>query len=144
MKEMKLANKFDNLKNNIYIKTMNEELAKSLSVLSTKLGTSIEHLWEVLKFQAKATAIQHIIVFTILIVALTIGVKKIWPLFKADDDSNGYISRSEEFDKKFIKVILIAICVIFGIVAFEGIFDNIVYIINPDYYALQKVIKIVK
>ena len=121
---------------------MNEELAKSLTVLSTKLGTSIEHLWEVLRFQAKATAIQHIIVFTILIVALTIGVKKIWPLFKADDDSNGYISRSEEFN--VIKLLIIAVCVIFGCIAFDGIFDGIVYIINPDYYALQQVIKIMK
>ena len=119
---------------------MNEELAKSLTVLSTKLGTSIEHLWEVLRFQAKATAIQHIIIFTILIVALTIGVKKVWPLFKADDDSNGYISRSEEFDKK----VIIAVCVIFGCIAFDGIFDGFVYIINPDYYALQQVIKIMK
>jgi len=121
---------------------MNEELAKSLTVLSTKLGTSIEHLWEVLRFQAKATAIQNIIIFTILIVALTIGVKKVWPLFKADDDSNGYISRSEEFD--MIKLLIIAVCVIFGCIAFDGIFDGIVYIINPDYYALQQVIKIMK
>jgi len=123
---------------------MNDELAKSLTLLSTKLGTSIEHLWEVLRFQAKVTAIQNITIFTILIVALTIGVKKVWPLFKADTDTDGFFTRSEEFDKKVIKVLIIAICVIFGTMAFDGIFDSIVYIINPDYYALQQLIKIAK
>jgi len=123
---------------------MNDELAKSLTLLSTKLGTSIEHLWEVLRFQAKATAIQNITIFTILIVALTIGVKKVWPLLKADTDTDGFFPRSEEFDKKVIKVLIIAICIIFGTIAFDGILDSIVYIINPDYYALQQVIKIVK
>lgn len=123
---------------------MNDELAKSLTLLSTKLGTSIEHLWEVLRFQAKVTAIQHITIFTILIVALTIGVKKVWPLFKADTDTDGFFTQSEEFDKKVIKVLIIAICVIFGTMAFDGIFDSIVYIINPDYYALQQLIKIAK
>jgi hypothetical protein len=125
---------------------MNDELAKSLTLLSTKLGTSIEHLWEVLRFQAKVTAIQHITIFTILIVALTIGVKKVWPLFKddTDTDTDGFFTRSEEFDKKVIKVLIIAICVIFGTMAFDGIFDSIVYIINPDYYALEQLIKIAK
>lgn len=121
---------------------MNDELAKSLTVLSTKLGTSIEHLWVVLKFQAKVTAIEHLIVFTILIVAAIVALKKGWPLLKADPDNTSW--GSDEFDKKMTKGVIVAACVIFGCVFLDGVFDAIVYLINPDYYALQQVIKIVK
>lgn len=108
---------------------MNERTEKIIRDLSEKLGTTTEHLWNVLIRQAPITATIELITSILLIIAGIIG----W----------NYLSKLKlnEFDKApmyTIAVILISFCIIFILCSLPM---QIAGLLNPEYWALKQIIK---
>jgi hypothetical protein len=117
-----------------------EEMSKLLSQLADKLGTTTEYLWGVLIKQAPIDAITTL--FQMLLVLLFgIGLWKVhrW-LSKSEDDSD--CSRYEEYEELAIAPMVIAtiVFVILSIVCFFCITDVVNGFLNPEYWALDKIL----
>jgi K+-transporting ATPase A subunit len=114
------------------------EVAKTLQVLATQLGTTVEHLWGVLLRQAPITGvvsiIQYIIVFVCCYYAFK-GTKYI----KTEID-NG--SRDETW--WCLPIITWVILGVFLAATFFSIDDTVACFINPEYWALEHVLYKIK
>jgi hypothetical protein len=107
---------------------MNEETAKLLETLATKLGTTSEYLWSVLLKQAPIDA--TISLFQTAVVFF-IG----YLLYK----KRGIVNR--EYDERL--PIFVAVAIVWSILSFITIMcigDIINGYLNPEYWALERIL----
>ncbi len=110
-----------------------EKMATVLQALADKLGVTVEHLWGVLVRQAHNALIEQIGWYIVALVALVVLI--------------GFMRLSYEKTKKdegwWIGVIVPAFLVAFilaGVMSSIG--ATLALINNPEYYALQKVLRV--
>src|ERR1017187_7037314 len=111
------------------MKEISEELLKRLDVLAQKMGTTIDHLWQVLVRQAYIEA--YLAIFWIIISAVIITVSCRYILKSVEMDEEDPISAG----RVTISITLGVLAVILFIVACCNVF-SIGYLFNPEYYAL--------
>lgn len=121
---------------------MNKELLEALKILSTKLGTTAEHLWAVTIRQAKISALQDIILSISLIVLTIILYYIATKLIKKDRKHGDFIEYSP------ITIITIAIAVSVFVVTliacFVSVADILTALLNPEYWALSNICALLK
>ena len=122
---------------------MNEETLKLVEQLAYKLGTTTEYLWSVLIRQAPIEAIINIF-YTLAIIISGIGLYKLHRYFTKEDDLNE--SKYYQYEKALVTPMIIGclIWVIIAVICFFSIGDIIVGFINPEYWALNKILQAAK
>jgi len=118
---------------------MNDELQKQLATLAAKLGTSVEHLWNVLIRQAKIQAIEDI-VFVLFTAGLTFLLVKLWSSFYKNGD--GFESFADNHIPVAIGIILASIADVIMIVISVVLSISTIptELLNPEYWALHELI----
>jgi hypothetical protein len=112
---------------------MKEEILSRLDALALKLGVAVEHLWEILVRQGFVEGVCGAIGLLLGSFGVCVSYKLFKKAFHDDIDDNlagGCI----------IAGVIIAILAIIFILI--GFFD-IQYLFNPEYFALNKVLKII-
>lgn len=118
-----------------------KEITPLLEQLANKLGTTIEYLWAILIKQAYISGINSIIIYSIFLILLIINIL----LFKKYVISN-LKDKYGEFDGVYMSI-LITSAVLWGITIMIGIAEvpnTITKFINPEYWALQEILKGIK
>ena len=114
---------------------MNEQYAKLLEQLALKLGTTSNYLWNVLVSQGKIDAIYSSII--IVVTMLYIGI-----LFTTRKKLKDRINDDEVYN--FAMVIISAVGIIFIIWSLVSLSTVVKGFFNPEYYALEKLISLIK
>ena len=107
---------------------MSEGLLKSLDLLAGKLGTTSEQLWGILVAQAHIAVIESMIT-AIGGVLLLIVCRVVW--------RKGENANCDDTASEFIAIIGGVLGVI--LIGY-GFFSMITPLLNPDYYALQRIL----
>lgn len=118
---------------------MNEELNNLIISLSSKLGTSAEHLWSVLLKQTQIEAIESCfyLVFVNCIIYIAYSwIKKIALKIKNKEDC--VIDEYTLPTIWFIFWIWLFLGVIFNLILLTNV---VTFLINPEYLALKQIIK---
>ncbi len=114
-----------------------EELAPLLNELALQLGTTVEFLWGVLLRQAQVEVIKGITYWIILIVLITVALKKVNFDFSEPVEN-------EDFPSFLFAGILITTFIIALVMNVVNI-DNILNaLLNPEYWALQQILEVIK
>jgi hypothetical protein len=113
---------------------MNNEIVNALEALATKLGTTSEYLWNILLRQAPITAVTDLIqyAFTVFVCILWIKKAKVFVAKISNDDWE---------EEHWIWIILISVILgIFAIAAFFSFPNTIYALVNPEYWALDRIL----
>lgn len=116
-----------------------ERLTDLLEKLAAKLGTTIEHLWMVLVNQAHVQVWKNAVTIIILAIVNAFFAKYAFGLFKGkhfSDDDDAY----PIFVVIFTTILLVTSS-IFGVRLFLEAFDAA---LNPEYWALNKILELIK
>jgi hypothetical protein len=116
-----------------------DKIAHLLEELANKLGTTIEHLWNILIHQAYVEAFKNIAIIAFFIIAEMIIFKYVIKYNKG--------KRFEEIDDDFgfIAVLLFIVILVFIIVITLNLVPETVdAIFNPEYWALNHILKCIK
>ena len=120
------------------VKEITEAVQTILQPLADKLGTTAQHVWELQVKQAYVDGYISTFWFLVglfVIIRSYIVVKKI---------TKGKVEIKKE-DEDYHKIVTYAIFIIIGIVVVLSNFSTILNcLINPEYYALQHLIQLVK
>lgn len=112
---------------------MNEQTAKLIEQLASKLGTTAEHLWGVLVRQAPISATVGILCDALLIIAVYLGWKK---LLKVNFDNwDNDMGKGMLFGGLAIAT-AICLCAAFGSLQTE-----VAGFLNPEYWAIKQILK---
>ena len=120
---------------------MNEATVKLIEELAAKLGTTAEHLWGVLIKQAPISSICDILALFIFGMGLFLAGKFINK--KTSPDENG----DRDWDGDGIGVawlIFSIVTLVYISIALLGFGDIMAGFINPEYWALQKILYSIK
>lgn len=142
-----------------------DKIMPYLEKLAQKLGVAIEHLYGVLIKQAQVEGFTNLImaIFNlVIIIVICFAIPKIYRFLndrcieiKDDREKNGTgygnsrnISSGKEDSYNFFKTFIVIVLSIIGIICFFNlIYDfplGIKQIMNPEYYAIQDILKAVK
>jgi hypothetical protein len=116
-----------------------DKIANLLEELANKLGTTMEHLWNILIHQAYVEAFKNISIIAFFIIAEMLIFKYVIKYNKG--------KRFEDIDDDFgfIAVILfIVILVLIIIIIMSLVPETIDAIFNPEYWALNHILKCIK
>jgi hypothetical protein len=118
---------------------MNEEVLKRLDLLAAKLSTTGAHLWEVLVKQAYAEA-ADLFIWMIAALALTVVFIAL---------SRRMFRRSNEVgenkgDHIFVGVVSALAAVLTSTLAVSSFASIIKTLMNPEYFALTKILEVLK
>jgi len=120
-----------------------EELTPMLEKLAEKLGTTTEYLWGVLLKQAPITAVTEL-VYLILVVLCGITLYKIHKrLSKKVDGNNSIYYESEELVIVPMVIATIIWAILF-IICFLSIGSIVTGFLNPEYWALDEIMSLIK
>lgn len=109
---------------------MNNETLVALEKLATKLGTTSEYLWSILLKQAPIDGCISILVVLLMFVAAVI-----LSIF-----SKNLSKKLDEKARNVVRIISVAMW-IFAIIGSLAIFpEAIIAIVNPEYWALSKIL----
>lgn len=123
---------------------MNEQLQKVLADLAAKFGTSVEHLWKVMIYQARISVVIDVIQYLIIIIVGVILFRLHLRFNKQTNAATRVYSTCiyEESDATcWIMVISGTVWLILALIAFLSIGDSITAAFNPEYWALKQIIK---
>jgi hypothetical protein len=116
---------------------MNEQTAKLIEELASKLGTTAEHLWGVLVRQAPISAVTDILTSILIILLIWVSLKFVQRKTRETEDAPA------DWDEEGA----LAAWVIWGIasiIAILCVLCDINYIIagfaNPEYWALKQIL----
>jgi FtsH-binding integral membrane protein len=112
---------------------MNDNVARLLEQLASKLGTTVEYLWAVMVRQAKIEAVADVVYLTICVVVLVVGIKKLINWGKENDDYDFGVPGP-------ITVFSIIGLLIVGVVSLALMSELITLIGNPEYWALKQIL----
>jgi Na+/proline symporter len=129
---------------------MNEQIIRLVEHLAMKLGVATEHLWGALIQQAYVDAVGSIIKLAIvsaitwvvyrvhIYLSVKVPVKKSgWP----DIVRNRYESVEE---LKILMAFLGFVMVVFCVVAVLTVSSDLVQLLNPEYYAISKLLRAIR
>lgn len=121
---------------------MNKETQELLQKLAEKLGTTVEYLWQVLLKQAQIDAFTTLFQFALIAlfgITLYRLHKKFLKPISDDRYSDNLYSKYDEgiICPMFIGAIVFAIL---AICAFFSITDMVNGFLNPEYWALQRIL----
>ena len=122
---------------------MNEQTTKLISDLAAKLGTTAEHLWDVLIRQAPIASTVNIVCFVVMLTAIPICIKWLtWSVKKGDD---------ADYDEEIVYFVQAFIAGAIGFVSLLGVLFGIgsmsmtiAGFFNPEYWALHEVLSHLK
>lgn len=123
---------------------MNDKLQNVLSELAIKLGTSVEHLWKVLVYQAKINVVIDSIWY-FLIISIGVILFKLHVRFekKIEHSTTRYSPSSYYEDQEasgYIMGILACVWLVSSVMAFFSLGDFISAVFNPEYWALNEIL----
>jgi hypothetical protein len=111
---------------------MNKETRELLEQLAAKLGTTVDHLWQVLIAQARVEAISECIIFGVIFLLLIPA----WIVsFKC------YKKNKDDFDSGVIFMPVGAVTLFFLIVLCMSFTGIITGFYNPEYFALKEILR---
>jgi hypothetical protein len=120
---------------------MNNQLQKVLSELAAKFGTSVEHLWTVMVYQAKISVVVDLfqyLIIAIIGVGLVVAHRKLAKVIPGNRSSN---NSYEEYDPAIPIMCVLAIAwIIFAAIAFFSVGDTLTAAFNPQYWALKQIL----
>lgn len=117
-----------------------EELTPLLNELAAQLGTTVDFLWGVLVRQAQIFVIIHIVYWILWIISLLIAYRVTLYLCKNLEK----IDDAQYFGKIILNAIPWAIVFILGFIQLAALSDFITALLNPEYWALEKVLEFIK
>lgn len=134
---------------------MNEQTRLLLEAWAQKLGTTVNHLWEVMIVQARVSlfsdALMYLALFTFLIFlykAIPYGIKKADEIKKRDEEVKKIDKYHSSSDAPFGIHMLCIVGAVAGLIfTVLGVFylsEVMTKIFNPEYWALQQIISAVK
>lgn len=106
-------------------------IANAINLLAEKFNTTSAHLYEVMRYQAKISAITDIIQYTIL----AITVYCIYKTYKKESD-NGEIS----YEKGTLYALLAMLLSIVTVIAFFCLPNTIDKMFNPDFWIMKTIV----
>lgn len=116
---------------------MNETTDKLIRDLAEKLGTTAEHLWEVLVKQAWISGVTDLVITTIVGVLLVIATREFSGWRKGANRDNC----DDDIAAQLGSIgVAIAWCV-FVVVAANVASASVSALLNPEYWALKQIIK---
>lgn len=120
---------------------MNEQTAELLRELARQLGTTTEFLWGVLIYQARVSAIKDLIFFFLLPLP-------IWGLYRGWTYTIDLIKTSEGPDQEnigvvwtIVLIVITAMTVIASLTLIGQLYTVPDRLLNPDYWALEQILK---
>ena len=126
---------------------MNEQTVRLIEDLASKLGTTSEYLWSVLIRQAPIDSITSIIQI-ICVIIFGVVLVKLHLKFSVRDTQNHGIYSATIYDRNMgvtiIMYISACIFVILSIALFFQIHSIVAGLINPEYWALEEIIRSIK
>lgn len=122
---------------------MNTETVNLLTGLAAKLGTTSEYLWEILLKQApiSSTIILVQIIFTVL---SGIFLWKLHKYFSKETDERYSMYDRGNGGLEALMVMFSSLILITSIILFFGIADMLNGYFNPEYWALNKILNVLK
>lgn len=122
---------------------MNEQQTKLIEQLAMKLGTTTEYLWGVMCKQAQVDAILSIVlVSSAIVLSIVVGLVAN-KLRKELDKEAKWTDNIEDFLIMSMLWTIIA-CVVFDFIVMFSIGNIIIALSNPEYWALQELIGMLK
>jgi len=116
-----------------------QEIFKRLDVLADKLGVAAGHLWAVLVRQALATAVADLVIVFLSAIGLVIAIKVFlygWKMGMEDDWDDG---------SNFFLSLCGGIGTVLALMGvFSYLYEGIMYLVNPEYFALQQILNLFK
>jgi len=119
---------------------MKEQIAPLLEKLAEKLGTTVEHLWQVLVRQAYIAGVYDISFAVIFILASVVGIPKFVRLLKNWLQKGG----DAEFFAPVIAVASIVGWAVVAVIVLSSIRDAVFALANPEYWALKEVLEAIR
>ncbi|NCD07544.1 MAG: hypothetical protein EOL97_15660 [Spirochaetia bacterium] len=115
-----------------------EQLTQLLAQLAAKLGTTTEYLWSILLKQAQVVIITRSLLSLILIIGIILSIKLIYKIISE--------SSTEDPDNPtvFTVGLLSTLIFILSISLFFSVEALITTAINPEYWALERVLNILE
>ncbi len=118
---------------------MNEETRKMIEALASKLGTTVEHLWEVLIRQAYISFWTDILYYLITAAIVLFAVKFSLKAWRKSDESTW-----NDDEWRMLPIGLCLFALILSIIAVVCVGDTVTKVANPEYWALKEVLATVK
>lgn len=113
---------------------MDSEIVSALETLAAKLGTTSEYLWNVLLKQASISAITDFIQCTLVILVCVFWIKKVKVVVPK-------ILKGGLDDIYWIGIVIISILLAIFVITAFFCFPNIINgLINPEYWALDRLL----
>jgi hypothetical protein len=122
---------------------MNEQNEKLVRELAEKLGTTVEHLWEVLIRQASITAISNGIIIALLALAIGWAYKfvRAKTTCPPSTENDRYPSAEWEYEGAGLAWALLGFGALIALVfTLCGIHEIATCLLNPEYWALKQVL----
>ena len=118
---------------------MNDKTIQLLEALAAKLGTTAEYLWGVLIKQASIDATTHLIIISVLAIMVMLYVK--WLVNKLKDEDFDW---DDHFGTQAIAIMMGAISFVGVLVMVKLIPGIVTGYMNPEYWALQKILEAIQ
>jgi uncharacterized membrane protein len=113
------------------------DIEKILDVLAERFGTTVEHLWDVMVFQARIEAITSIV--TLLVGGLVVFVVARFLVREARRDPSVFFENP-------LFLVMAVLCLVAVILLMNGFFmgagDIATALFNPEYWALKQVLRL--
>lgn len=113
-----------------------EKVGDVLQQLADQLGTTVEYLWPILVRQQKIEGIFGLVIFSLLIITALIILKKTW--------NKKWETEGEPTVTGFAGAISCVVLVVCFLVLAIGGTTIISHIINPEFWALKEITKMIK
>lgn len=123
---------------------MNEQTANLIKELAIKLGTTTEYLWTVLMQQAFVSSIIDCIFYIMYFVFMYYMFKGYKYMLGKNEGSPYTRFENMEEGQGILVIFLICISIAFTIAFILTVSSTITGFINPEYWALEKILKTFK
>lgn len=136
---------------------LTEGILERLDSLALSLGTTVEHLWEVLVKQAQVKIIENIIIILLLSALVPICLvlfkklnktrvrRKTERIAKKKEGEFTYCNEGDDDVVEIIGMVILGVFVAMSIAIIIGRVSTMpTLILNPEYYALQKVLTLLQ
>jgi uncharacterized membrane protein len=121
------------------------ETTELLKVLADKLGTTSEYLWGVLLSQAPISATVNLLLLLLAIVGWVVFYRAHKYLSKEIPDNRYRYTRYQENDAApVIMIIAGVVLVVYSLIMICSIESIVAGYFNPEYWALNKVLRVVQ
>lgn len=122
---------------------MDTETVNLLTELASKLGTTSEYLWDILLRQAPITA--TIILIQIIFTVLSgIFLWKLHKYFSKETDERYSMYDRGNGGLEVLMTMFSTLILVISIILFFGIADMLNGYFNPEYWALNKILNVLK